>query len=298
MVGLRIILFDGGDGLCLFVRLPEGRRLLVDCGRNASGQPVQLLREMGQMDRLHPLDEYLRPFNETPEVWRWLGFLSLLRGLVLRPGGSWIFWRHEESAEPGFCLRAHVAALRSMPCPPEGVFPQPPILVMGLTPEEVLDLGGTPGAWVRNCSLAVRLRTGGADGHLLVGGDLRTAAWQRILADQGLKKNVRGVRLYATGPPPGGFDLNRGLLMAALPWLLLGLMNPARRWGLGDSPGGMDMSTPAVGMLQIDVDNDGSMVVRGMPKAANTLRWQGTARLPQDSTLPAPWPVRRALAGN
>lgn len=271
--------------------------MLIDCGSRASGLPLKLLRDMGQLDRLHPLDEYLRPADENPEAWRWLGLLSLMRGLVLRPGGSWVFWRHESLPDDGFCLRAHVAALRRLPSPPGDVFPQPPILVMGLSPEELMDLGGPPEAWVRNCSLAIRLSPDSGDGHLLVGGDLRATAWQRILADDRLKELIYGVRLYATGPPAGEFDLNRGMLMAALPWLLLGLMDPKRRWGLGGMPNGMDMSTPAVGLLQIDVESDGSMVVRGRPKEANALRWRGTARPPQDTLLPAPWPVRRALAG-
>lgn len=294
MAGLRLILFDGGVGLCLFVRLPEGRRLLVDCGLSPNGQSLQIIRKMGLVDHLHPLDEYVRPAAEGPECWRWLGVVSLLRGLVLRPGGSWVFWTHESAPEHGFCLRAHVAPLRRMPEPPQDIFAQPPLLVMGLSPEEVMELGGPPGAWVRNCSLAVLMRSQGGDG-LLVGGDLRATGWQRLLADESLKKMLRGVRLYATGQPPGGFDLNRSMLMAALPWLLLGLTAPGRSWAM-DS-GGAEMLTPAVGVLQIDVDNDGSMLVRGHPKADNSLRWQGTARTPQDAMLPAPWPVLSAMAG-
>ncbi|ADK84072.1 hypothetical protein Deba_0700 [Desulfarculus baarsii DSM 2075] len=301
MAALRLIVFDSGEGVCLFLRLPGGRRMLIDSGVRPSGKALGFLRRRGEVGPLRPLDEYLRPACGQPDIHQWLAVLCLVRGLVLRPGGSWVFWQGLASDESGFSLRAHVMPRARVAQPPLDIFPQPPMLVLGLQPEEILDLGGPPGAWVCNSSLAARLGPAPDGGRqLLVGGDLRAAAWQRLLADGETRRLVGGVSGYAAGEPAAGHDLGRGLVMACLPWLLLGWREAQEPWPAedGDEAWRRPLGTRPMAELQIDVDEGGQMLVRGQRGEDNGLAWSGLARPPHDEALPAPWPLRRALAGS
>ncbi len=293
MARLRLVLFGHGGGLCLFVRLPGGRRLLIDCTRRRTAPPLAFLRRCGAVDPLHPLDQYLRPTQEPPRLRAWLSILSLLRGLVLRPGGAWLAWQEEPGPEAGFALRARVLPRQGRSGTPPHQ-DRPPLMVLGLAPAEVAALGGPPSAWVANSSLALLAPLAG--GGVLLGGDLGAAAWQRLLARPGVGSALAGVRCYAAGRPGRGLDLCRGLVMAALPWLVLGgLARSSIRPALAGARA--ELATPAVGALSIEVAADGEMLARAWPLAAGSLSWQGLARPLDDPLLPAPWPLRRALAG-
>lgn len=296
MPRLRLLLFEAGGGLCLFLRLPGAKRILVDCG-DAGLAALRFLRELGEIGPLKPLNEHLRLGREDPEAGQWLGVLSLVRGLVLRPGGSWVLWRATPWTAEGFALKARVRAHDGgAPVPWEGG--GAPLLVMGLGPEEVLALGGPPAGWVANASLAL-LMPGDGGGALLFGGDLRPAAWSRLLAGGGLPALLAGVTRYAAGEPEGpwgqGHDLSRGLTMAVLPWLVLGGL----AGGGGDSVergSRACLGTPEVGVLSLEVADDGEINVCGWPWETNRLAWRGLARPLTDPALPAPWSLRRALA--
>ncbi len=294
MSRLRLIVFACKGRLCLFLRLPDGRRLLVDCAPRPDGTPLAWLRRRGEISPLAPLTQYLCPALR-PDPRAWLAVISLVRGLVLRPGGSWVVWEPQaQRDEPGFALQARVIPLGGLPpTPPQAECP--PLLVMGLPPAEVLSLAGPPAAWVANSSLALLWPCPGGD--FLLGGDLRPAAWQRLLAQPRLGSALSGVALYAAGEPAGGYeqgyDLERALVMAALPWLVLGAA-----WGdHGSLSPRRALATPPLAELRVDVASDGLMQVRGRPGVEPRLSWQGLVRPVSDPLLPAPWPLRRALAG-
>lgn len=294
---LKLMVFDTGGGLCLFVRLPGGERLVVDCTQGGPS-PLSFLRRRGEVGPVHPVTAYLRPRDEDPDAGQWLALLGLLRGLVVRPGGSWLSWRPAKVEGPGFGLSARVS-----PSPPSPVSLEEggrvPLLVLGLTLEQVADLGGGPQAWVANSSPALMVPgTGLSGGDFLLGGDLRPGAWQRLLADPSLGVMLNGVGCFGGGEPEDGFSFGRGLVMACLPWLVLGAM-AAGSWALPEP--GMErqpLCTPETGGLSIEVAGDGLMHATGWPQGDNRLTWRGLARPLADAMLPAPWPLRRALAGN
>ncbi|MBI5524433.1 MAG: hypothetical protein HY910_17550 [Desulfarculus sp.] len=300
MAGLRVIVFDGGPGLCLYLRLPGGQRLLVDCAARAGAEALSLLRGLGEVGPLSPLTRHLRLGSQTSAA-DWLGVLGLLRGLVLRPGGSWVFWQAAPPREAGFGLTARVIPRCGLPHPPQPDMFEPAVLVLGLTPHEVLALGGGPADWLAAASLALHWpRLPGGDGELLVGGDLPEAAWESLLNDGVLCRLLGGVSCYAGGldqaggQPEDGASLDQGLIAAALPWLLLGAFS-----GEGVSflacPGRGMLRTPAIGMLTIDADERGVITVEARPRAANRVAWSGLARPLDDAALPAPAALRRAL---
>jgi hypothetical protein len=309
MAGVRVIVLDVGRGLSLYVRLPDGQRLLADRAGSASAEPLTILREMGEVGPLTPLTRHLRLDTKDPRAADWLGVLGLLRGLVLRPGGSWIFWQAAPPRQSGFGLTARVIARRDLPHPPQPDMFQPAVLVLGLTNHEVLELGGGPAAWVAAASLALHWpRLPGGPGELLVGGDLPDLAWETLLADGVLGRLLGGVSCYAGGLDQAGGQsldtagldqaggLEQGLIAAALPWLVLGAFS-----GDGQSflacPGREMLTTPSVGMLVIDVDERGVITVDAKPRALNRLAWSGLARPLDDAALPAPAALRRALGG-
>lgn len=299
MAQLRLILFSHGGCLCLYVRLPGGRRMLIDCSPGPAKPPLAFLRACGEVGPLHPLDQYLRPGLEPPELESWLSLLSLMRGLVLRPGGAWLIWQAEESPRPGFALRARALPLNG---PPLAALEQawPPLLVLGLSPAEVASLGGPCRAWIANSSLA--LMTPAPGGDFLLGGDLRAAAWQRLLAAPQVNHALHQVRCFAAGEPPAGpagYDLGRGFLMAALPWLAMGALaqaDPQAAAWPGQPSRKTGLATPPVGALSIEVADSGEMRATAWPHASDQLIWQGLSRPLNDPSLPAPWPLRRALA--
>ncbi len=303
--GLRVIVLDDGGGVCLYVRFFGADRLLVDCRppECVSVKPLSFLRELGELGPLTPLSRHLRPGREGFEPQTWLGILRLVRGLVLRPGGSWVFWQPAECAE-GFSFTARVVPRALVPqepsCGLDG-FHQPPLLVLGLPADDLLEKDAfagrslPPAALVANSSLAMKISRPGGD-HLLVGGDLRPGAWRRLLGEDSLARLLGGCTCYLAGAPSRGFALGRGLKMAALPWLVLGALvrdedwpdlRPGQRTGL---------ATPGVGALIIDVDQQGVLQVRALPWLDNCLVYRGLARPLADELLPAPWPLRRALA--
>ncbi len=297
MAGVRVIVFDGGRGLSLYVRLPGGQRLLADAAATASAEPLAMLREMGEVSPLRPLTRHLRLGGCTPSAADWLGVLGLLRGLVLRPGGSWLFWQAAPPREAGFALTARVIPRRDLPHPPQPDMFEPAVLVLGLTPQEVRELGGGPAAWVAAASLALHWpRLPGGQGELLVGGDLPDLAWETLLADGVLGRLLGGVSCFAGGQPLESAGLDQGLIAAALPWLVLGAFS-----GEGQSflacPGREMLTTPAIGMLTIDADENGVITVEAKPRAFNRVAWSGLARPLDDVALPAPAALRRALGG-
>lgn len=307
MAGVRVIVFDGGPGLCLYLRLPGGQRLLVDGVATAGAEALSLLRDLGEVGPLSPLTRHLRLGGSQAKAGDWLGVLGLLRGLVLRPGGSWLFWQAAPAREAGFGLTARVIPRQGLPHPPQPDMFEPAVLVLGLTAHQVLELGGGPADWVAAASLALHWpRLPGGEGELLVGGDLPEAAWESLLSDGGLCRLLGGVSCFAGGqdqdaPGPsqaGGVDqaggLDQGLIAAALPWLVLGAFS-----GDGQSflacPGRDMLTTPAIGMLTIDADENGVITVEARPRAMNRLAWSGLARPLDDVALPAPAALRRAL---
>lgn len=293
---LKVIVFDAGEGLCLFVRLPGGQRLVVDCTAGRGAGPLGFLRARGEVGPLAPLSAYLRPGPDGAGPAQWLALLGLLRGLVLRPGGGWLRWRPARPSGPGFGFSARVSP-RGGPRPPEAKGGDRPLLVMGLTAGQVASLGGGPAAWVANSSPAV-LVPGNGRGDFLLAGDLRAGAWQRLLADPALGGLLCRVGSFAAGEPEGGWTLSRGLLMACLPFLVLGALS-AGRWSLpGPGVERAPLATPEAGAMCVEVEADGLMRVAAWPRAGNRLTWRGLARPLADPALPAPWPLRRALAGN
>ena len=298
MAGLRVILFDGGAGLCLYLRLPDGRRALMDCGRSACAGPLGYLREIGEISPLHPLTRHWRPLGEPPTAANWLAVLGLLRGLALRPGGAWIFWRSLPAEPPAFGLSARVIARRDLPRPSQAELFEPAALVLGLGAEEILEMGGGPADWVAAACLALNWpRLPGNGGDLLVGADLPDPAWERLLGDGELGRLLAGVSCYCGRDQAEAAEclLSRGLVAAVLPWLLLGALGGGEPL-TGACPGRQALRTPAVGMLSIEAAENGVLSVRAGPRAANPLAWSGLARPLDDAALPAPWPLRRALA--
>lgn len=294
---LKVILFDGGQGLCLYLRLPDGRRLLLDCAPRACAAPLAYLREIGEITPLTPLDRLWRPAGEAPQAPTWLGVWSLLRGLALRPGGSWVFWRSLPAEAPAFGLSARVIPRAELAAPPQAELFEPAVLVLGLTAEEILEMGGGPADWVANASLALNWpRLPGGDGDLLVGGELSEPAWERLLGDGELGRLLAGVSCYCGRDQEEGLDclLSRGLLLAVLPWLLLGALAGGEALR-GACPGRQALFTPEVGILSIEAGNNGVLKVRGGPRLGNPLTWTGLARPLDDAALPAPGPLRRAL---
>lgn len=297
MAGLRVIVFDGGEGLCLYVRLPDGQRLLVDCAERACAEPLRMLREMGEVGPLHPLSRHLRPGRDQPLAQEWLGIMSLLRGLVLRPGGSWVFWQPWLPRENGFGLSARVIPRRDLPYPPQLDLFEPTVLVLGLSPAQILEMGGGPAQWVAAASLALHWpRLPGREGELLVGGDLPDPAWEALLLDQEIRRLLGGVSCFAGGEADPGAGLGRGLIAAALPWLVLGTLSDGGEL-FSACPGRQELQTPPVGMLVIDADEQGVLNVEALPQAANRLAWSGLARPLDDAALPAPAALRWALGG-
>ncbi len=294
MSRLRLVVFACGGRLCLFLRLPDGRRLLVDCASRPDTTPLAWLRRRGEISPLAPLTHHLCPALR-PDPRAWLAVISLVRGLVLRPEGAWVVWEAQRPGEGcALSLQARVIPLGGRP-PTAGDPGRPPLLVMGLPPAEVLSLAGPPGAWVANSSLALLWPRAGGD--LLLGGDLRPAAWQRLLAQPRLGSAISGVALYAAGEPAGGYergyDLERALVMAALPWLVLG----AAGEGEGLPRFRRALATPPLAELRVEVTTGGLIRVCGRPGDEARLSWQGLVRPVGDPLLPAPWPLRRALAG-
>lgn len=298
MGGLRVILFDGGAGLCLYLRLPDGRRVLIDCGRRACATTLGYLREIGELTPLNPLTRHWRPLGEPATAANWLAVVGLLRGLALRPGGAWVFWRSLPAEPPAFDLSARVIARRELPRPPQGELFEPAVLVLGLGAEEILDLGGGPADWMAAAGLALNWpRLPGGGGDLLVGADLPDPAWERLLKDGELGRLLMGVSCYCgrDGDDEPACLLSRGLVSAVLPWLLLGAL--AGGEALKDAcPGRQMLFTPEVGLISIEAGANGVLSVRAGPRQGNPLAWSGLARPLDDAALPAPWPLRRALA--
>lgn len=298
-----MLLFKEGGAVCLYLRLPGGGRLLVDGGAQTPSAPLDFLRRQGELGPLTPLGCYLRP-NREPELDAWLRALSLVRGLVLRPGGAWVFWRRNPAGQEdgaGYSFTARVAprgGAARPPKPPDDL-DQPPLLVLGLSAEQVRELGGPPAAWAANASLAMLVSSPeGPSRDFLLGGDLRAGAWQSLLADPQVGGALHGASYYAAGEPARGFDLSRGLLMACLPWLVLGALAEGRAWPENHcAQGRVCLSTPPVGVLCIDVDREGALQVSARPRSRERLAWDGLLRPMGDPQLPAPWPLRRALAG-
>lgn len=292
---LKVLVFDAGEGLCLFVRLPGGQRMVADCTGGRGAGALAFLRARGEVGPLSPLSAYLRPERDCAGPGEWLALLGLLRGLVLRPGGAWLYWRPARTPEPGFSLSVRVSP-RGGPRPPAEAGGCGPPLVLGLSAAQVSELGGGPAAWVANSSPAVML-PGNGRGDFLLAGDLRAGAWQRLLADPALGGLLCRVVGFGAGEPEGGWSLGRGLLMACLPFLALGALS-AGCWALpGPGAGRAPLATPEVGALGIEVEEDGLMRVDAWPQGDNRLTWRGLARPLADPALPAPWPLRRALAG-
>ena len=308
--GLRVAVFDGGAGVWLYLRLGREQRYLVECRRNghAGATPLAFLRGLGELGPLTPLSRHFRPDKSCGDGEEWLWVLGVLRGLVLRQGGSWILWRQDwlpEAPAEGFRFRARVVPRAGEEPPPmhlRGELKNPPALALGLGRKELKAMACRPQAMVANSSPALKLPWPQAPGgHLLLGGDLRPCAWQSLLGDLGLCRLLGGVSCYAAGEPSGGFDLARGLKMAALPWLALGALLQSAGDARTEIPERRPLATPEVGALLIDVDQNGEMQVRGLPWEENRLMWEGLARPLCDACDPAPWPLRRALtqhAGN
>ena len=292
VAGLRLLVFEDGAGICLYVRLASAHRILVDCRRRSSYLSLKFLRDLGELGPLTPLSQYLRPLCCPPCLDSWLKAVNLLRGLVFRPGGSWIIWQPMPSPGPGFRLKAKVYSRTRMP-DPRGIGELPPLLVLGLNAAQIRDLGGPPGAWAANSSLALKFCRSGEEG-LLLGGDLRPTAWQTLLTDQEIKGLLAGTSFFAAGCPERGYDLARSLKMAALPWLVLGSLGQKASWL---SPGQCRscFETPKVGAMVIDVDDAGELDVQAWPWEENHLVYKGLARPLEDPALPAPWPVLKAL---
>ena len=253
------------------------------------------------MDPLHPLSSYLRPARK-PELETWLKALALARGLVLRPGGAWIFWQPAPTPrEETYALTARVVPRTEVPTRPEcPLDPEhPPLLVLGLAPEQIRYLGGPPSAWLANASLALMISSGRREqGDLLLGGDLGAEAWQYLLDDPGLGRVLAGVACYAADTQEPEADFGRGLVMSCLPWLVLGALNTQTPWleqtCLGKR---QNLATPQIGSLTIDVDACGVMQITAHQDEHNRLAWQGLARSLADPQLPPPLPLRLALLG-
>jgi hypothetical protein len=292
VAGLRLLVYDDGAGICLYVRLASAHRILVDCRRQSSYLSLKFLRNLGELGPLTPLSQYLRPLSCAPCLDSWLKAVNLLRGLVFRPGGSWIIWQPMPSPGPGFRLKAKVFSRTKMP-KPRGMEGLPPLLVLGLSADQIEGLGGPPGAWAANSSLALKFSLPGEKG-LLLGGDLRPPAWQTLLTDQEIRGLLAGTSFFAAGSPDRGYDLARSLKMAALPWLILGSLGQKAPW-ISQGFSRSCFETPKVGAMVIDVDETGGLDIQAWPWADNHLVYRGLARPLGDPALPAPWPVLKAL---
>ncbi len=278
---LRLLLFDSAGGLCLFLRLPGGRRLLFDCGAASPAAPLRFLREQGELGPQRPLHSLQRPLQKL-EATAWLAVLGLLRGLVLRPGGAWLHWRNTSGGEEGFALQARVGG------PPAAAGWDGSLLALGLEGAEIAALGGGPAAWLGNAALALLLPRPAGD--LLVGGGLDPRGWARLLAAPATRRLLGRVRRYGEARPEARPDLGRALVAAALPWLLAG-------GGAGGGVGaGPELATPRVGALSLEAADDGLITARGWPRGGNLIFWQGRTRPLDDAALPAPETLRRALA--
>ncbi len=273
----------------------------MDGGLRASSAALEFLRRRGEVGPLHPLAKYLRPALR-PNREAWLQALALARGLVFRPGGAWIFWQPAlPPPQGGYALTARVVPRSELParpdCSPDPE--QPPLLVMGLAPDEIAALAGPPGTWLANASLALMISSNRRDqGDLLLGGDLGAEAWQYLLQDPGMDRLLAGVSCYAADPAQPETDFSRGLLMSCLPWLVLGALQTQGNWiartCLGEHH---NLATPPIASLTIDVDHCGIMYVSAHPANHHRLAWQGLARSLADPQLPPPLPLRRALLG-
>jgi hypothetical protein len=288
MTSLRLIAFDGGGALCLFLRLGGVSRVLVDCGCPSPAAPLTYLRELGEVDALHPLSRHLRPAGLGGREAYWLGVLGLVRGLALRPGGSWVFWSSLPHEGPGFSLRATVLTRQEVPEAPQLDFFEPPLLALGLTGRQVAELAGGPAGWVAASSpLCALPRLPGQGGDLLVSGDLPRPLWRRLLGGAAGSLALAGASVFSATPATGdggvsawGRLLERGLILGLLPWLVLGGFCPGSAEGLrdGDVRGRPRLRTPAVGSLTIDAGEDGALLLTARPRAGNLLVWSGSAR--------------------
>ena len=303
--GFRVAVLDGGAGVWVYLRLGGDQRYLVECRRNghSGASPLSFLRGLGELGPLTPLSRHFRPDKSCGDGEEWLWVLGILRGLVLRRGGSWILWRQDagnQSPEAGFSFSARVVPRAGDDPPPihlRGELTNPPALVLGLGRQELFAMAARPQAMVANSSPALKLPwPGAAGGYLLLGGDLRPMAWQSLLGDLGLCRLLGGVSRFADGAPSEGFNLARGLKMAALPWLALGALLHTSGQTEAVEPGlRRPLATPEVGALLIDVDHTGGMKISGLPWEENRLVWKGLSRPISDCLAPAPWPLRRAL---
>jgi hypothetical protein len=290
MTAMWLIAFDGGGALCLFLRLGGVSRVLVDCGCPQPATPLAYLRELGEVDSLRPLSRHLRPAGLGGREGYWLGVLGLVRGLALRPGGSWVFWSSLPHQGPGFSLRARVLPRQEVPEAPQLDFFEPPLLVLGLTGRQVADRAGLPvgpAGWVAASSpLCALPRLPGQGGDLLVGGDLPRPLWRRLLEGAAGSLALAGASVFTASPGGGGGGaglgrlLARGITLGLLPWLVLGGLCPGSEGGLRDEGGGgrPRLRTPAVGSLTIDAGEDGSLLLTARPRGGNLLRWSGSAR--------------------
>ena len=274
---LKLLLFDSGGGLWLFLRLPGGRRLLFDCQGAAPGPALDFLRRQGELGPQRPLSGLERPWRE-PRAEAWLALLGLVRGLVLRPGGAWLHWRDRVGDGQGFALQARVGG------PPRQGGWQGSLLALGLDPEQVVTLGGGPAECLGNASLALLLP--GAGGDLLLGGELSPSAWGRLLAAPATRGLLGQVARYGQAAALERPDLGASLVGAALPWLLAG----------AGASAGRELSLPRVGALRLAAEDDGLITARGWPRGDNLIHWPGRVRALDDATEPAPEPLRRALA--
>lgn len=288
MTSLRLIAFDGGGALCLYLRLGGVSRVLVDCGCPSPAAPLAYLRELGEVDSLRPLSRHLRPVGLGGREEYWLGVLGLVRGLALRPGGSWVFWRSQPHQGPGFSLRATVLTRQEVPGAPQLDFFEPPLLALGLTGRQVGDLARGPAGWVAASSpLCALPRLPGQGGDLLVSGDLPRPLWRPLLEGAAGSLALAGASVFSasagggSGPAAGpGRLLARGIVLGLLPWLVLGGFCPGAGEGLrGEGAQGRPwLQTPAVGILTIDAGEDGGLMLTARPRAGNILRWRGSAR--------------------
>lgn len=289
MNSLRLLAFDGGGALCLYLRLGGVSRVLVDCGCPSPAAPLAFLREQGELGPLRPLSRHLRPADLGAKSEFWLGVLGLVRGLALRPGGSWVFWQSLPRQGPGFSLQARVLPRQEVPGTPELDFFEPPLMVLGLSGGQIAAGGGGPARWTARSALACSLpRLPAQGGDLLVRSDLPEADWRALQADPGLRPQPERPALLsevpAAAPPPAepaveaGRLLERGLLLGLLPWLILGGLCPGAGEGFlsTDSQGEVSLRTPPVGSLSLEANEQGSLQLHARPLAGNLLAWRGS----------------------
>ncbi len=80
MPNARIWVFDVEQGFCAFIEAPNGRTMMIDCGRAEFFSPVEYLREKGytltMLHITHPHDDHIRDIVRVmqcfvPQLLRW-----------------------------------------------------------------------------------------------------------------------------------------------------------------------------------------------------------------------------------